>query len=302
MASIRPHWSYSAITQYLRCPLQYFFQRVLGIPSHSIGTGLVLGSAVHAGLAEYHRRLQQQEAIDTEAILKSFHECWDEKELHETIQYRDGDTREDSIEQGVHLLELYFKEPPPEGIVAIEQRILAPLYNSRGEYLETPLVAITDLITEADQELTVREFKTSARAYSESEVASSLQPTCYVHAVRETLGRDANVEYTVLVKTKTPKVQRLQTSRFTEDCGRLGDLVQSIQRAVDLGIFYPVESPMNCSTCPYRQPCREWSQRPQPQNEFVPLTIPVEMTCSPNSTAKAAVCVSQPAKGNFAAP
>ena len=90
MATIRPHWSYSAITQYLRCPLQYFFQRVLGIPSHSIGTGLALGSAVHAGLAEYHQRLQRKEALDTEAVLKAFHECWDEKELNETIQYRDA--------------------------------------------------------------------------------------------------------------------------------------------------------------------------------------------------------------------
>ena len=282
MAIIRPHWSYSAITQYLRCPQQYFFQRVLGIPSHSIGTGLALGSAVHAGLAAYHQRLQRKEAIDTEVVLKAFHECWDEKELNETIQYRDGDTREDSIAQGVHLLELYFKEPPPEGIVAVEQRILVPLYNSQGEYLETPLVAITDLITETNEDLTVKEFKTSGRAYSESEVESSLQPTCYVHAVRQTLGRDANVEYTVLVKTKTPKIQRLKTSRYAEDCGRLGDLVQTIQRAVDLGIFYPVESPMNCSTCPYRQPCRERGQSLPPQ-ELVQLQVPQEaMECSLN--------------------
>lgn len=282
MAIIRPHWSYSAITQYLRCPQQYFFQRVLGIPSRSIGTGLALGSAVHAGLAAYHLRLQRKEAIDTEVVLKAFHECWDEKELNETIQYRDGDTREDSIAQGVHLLELYFKEPPPEGIVAVEQRILVPLYNSQGEYLETPLVAITDLITETNEDLTVKEFKTSGRAYSESEVESSLQPTCYVHAVRQTLGRDANVEYTVLVKTKTPKIQRLKTSRYAEDCGRLGDLVQTIQRAVDLGIFYPVESPMNCSTCPYRQPCRERGQSLPPQ-ELVQLQVPQEaMECSLN--------------------
>lgn len=300
MATIRPHWSYSAITQYLRCPQQYFFQRVLGLPSHSIGTGLALGSAVHAGLAEYHQRLQRKKSIDTEDVLKAFHECWNEKELNETIQYRDGDTREDTIDQGVHLLELYLGEPPPEGIVAVEQRILVPLYNSLGEYLETPLVAITDLITETNEDLTVREFKTSGRAYSESDVASSLQPTCYVHAVRETLGRDANVEYTVLIKTKTPKIQRLQTSRYAEDCGRLGDLVQTIQRAVDLGIFYPIESPMNCSTCPYRQPCRERGQKLQPQDEFVPLTIPVEMTCSPNLTEKAGVCVSQPEKVNSA--
>ncbi|WLD13585.1 RecB family exonuclease [Planctellipticum variicoloris] len=281
----RPHWSYSSISQYLRCPLQYYFQRVLGLPSRSIGSGLVLGSAVHAGLAEYHRRLKEHESIDSEAILKVFHECWGEKEAGETVVYRNGESREDNREQGIQLLKLYLDEPPPDGIIAVEQRVLVPLYNSRGEYLEIPLVAIADLITATEQDLTVREFKTSGRAYSAADVESSLQPTCYVHAVRETFGRDANVEYTVLVKTKTPKVQRLRTSRYSEDCGRLGDVVQTIQRAVDLGIFYPVESPMNCATCPYRQHCRAWGQpsRATEMPELDKLEIPQEaMACSLN--------------------
>ena len=279
----RPHWSYSAVSQYLRCPLQYYFQRILSLPSRSIGCGLVMGSAVHAGLAEYHHRVKDKTKIDKEAIFKVFHECWEEKESHEKILFRDGDNRDDSIGQGINLLEVYLREPPPEKIVAIEHRFLAPLINSQGEYLETPLVAITDLIKSTDQGLTVEEFKTSGRAYSESEVGSSLQPTCYVHAVNECLGQMPNVEYTILVKTKNPKVQRLKTSRYVEDCGRLGDLVQTIQRAVDLGIFYPVESPMNCSTCPYRQQCREWGQGARPQGDLVQLQVSQEeIECSPN--------------------
>ena len=277
----RAHWSYSAISQYLRCPLQYFFQRVLCLPSHSIGCGLVMGSAVHAGLAEYHRRIMENEDIEKDAVFKVFHECWNEKEANEKVLYREGDNREDSIAQGINLLEIYFKEPPPEKIVAIEHRFLVPLCNSHGVYLETPLVAITDLITANDECLTVQEFKTSGRSYSESEVGSSLQPTCYVQAVQESLGQVPNVEYTILIKTKTPKVQRLKTSRYAEDCGRLGDLVQTIQRAVDLGIYYPVESPMNCSTCSFRQQCREWGQQRRPQDDLVQLHIPQEsMECS----------------------
>jgi hypothetical protein len=227
--------------------------------------------------------LKELEVIDKEAILKVFHETWGEKESKETVQFRDGDSRDDSIEQGVNLLEIYIREPPPERIVAIEQRFLVPLCNSQGEYLETPLVAITDLITATDQGLTVEEFKTSGRAYSQSEVGSSLQPTCYVHAVRECLGQVPNVEYTVLIKTKTPKVQRLKTSRYADDCGRLGDLVQTIQRAVDLGIFYPVESPMNCATCSYRHQCREWGQGSKPQEDLVQLQVSREaVACSLN--------------------
>ena len=54
--------------------------------------------------------------------------------------------------------------------------------------------------------------------------------------------------------------------------GRLGDIVQTIEKAVDAGIFYPVESAMNCSTCSYRQPCREWG-RPSENAKLIQLNI-----------------------------
>lgn len=276
----RPHWSYSSISQYLRCPLQYFFQRVLGLPAHTVSSNLVLGGAVHAALAEYHRRLQRNETVVTSAIADVFHSSWKEREEIEEIVYRDGDRRADCLAQGIHLLDIYFAEPSPERIIAVEQEIMAPLFNSQGEYLENPLLAVTDLITADEEHLKVTEFKTSGRAYSESEAETSLQPTCYAHAVHEAFGQQAVIEYAVLVKTKTPKVQRLTATRYADDFGRLGDLVQSVERAVQLGIFYPVESPMNCSSCPYRQPCREWGK---PQDRLEPITLP-------SVAAEAAAC------------
>jgi len=163
------------------------------------------------------------------------------------------------------LIDVYLKEPPPQNIIAIEQQIIAPIHNSLGEYLETPLVAVADLITEGNEKLTVCEYKTSGRAYSELEVGTSSQPTCYVNAVQESFGHPATVEYMVLVKTKTPKIQKLTTVRNDEDLGRLGDIVQTIERAIEANVFFPVENPLNCSTCPFRQPCREWSQTENPE-------------------------------------
>lgn len=280
--STRPHWSYSSISQYLRCPLQYFFQRVLGLPSHTVSSNLVLGGAVHAALAEYHLRLQRKETVVTTDITNAFHASWKEREEMEEILYRDGDSRDDCLAQGVHLLDIYFAEPPPERIVAVEREIMAPLFNSRGDYLENPLLAVTDLITAEDQHLKVTEFKTSGRAYSESEAETSLQPTCYAHAVSEVFGQQAVIEYAVLVKTKTPKLQRLTATRYADDFGRLGDLVQAVERGVQLGIFYPVESPINCSSCPYRQPCREWGKRSV-------QTEPIELA-SIGTATEAAAC------------
>lgn len=262
----RPHWSYSAINQYLRCPLQYYFQRILKLPQPTVSSGLVLGSAIHNALAVFHQYLMEKKEPVEQQIRQEFFETWVSRTEEQKVEFKANESQNDLIEQGLGLLKLYQEEPPPQNIVAIEQRFLVPLHNSEGEYLETPLIAFTDLITKEEEILKVTEFKTSGRSYGEFEVESSLQATCYVNAVIETTGQMPTVEYAVLVKTKTPKLQRLKTSRTEDDLGRLGDLVENVERAVTNEIFYPIETPLNCSTCSYRLQCREWKPKPTPVN------------------------------------
>ena len=47
-----------------------------------------------------------------------------------------------------------------------------------------------------------RIFKTSGRRYSESGAATTLQASCYVHAVQERFDELVGIRYVVLVKTK----------------------------------------------------------------------------------------------------
>ena len=51
----RPHWSFSSVSQYIRCPLQFYFERVQKLPRKSVSDAQLLGSALHSALAEYHR-------------------------------------------------------------------------------------------------------------------------------------------------------------------------------------------------------------------------------------------------------
>jgi putative RecB family exonuclease len=254
------HWSYSALRQYLECPLRYFFQRILNLPQASQAANLVVGSSVHAALAEYHRSIQQEEATDTGKLHRIVAKTWNERNETATISFKPGETKEDGIARAVSLLETYLKEPPPENIVGIEQELYATVTNSRGEMLPTPLMAVLDLVSEIDDGITVTEFKTSARTYSDFEAESSLQPTCYAAAIQESRGLLPRIEFVVLVKTKTPKVQRLQTFRTKADIGRLGDIIENVENAIDRDIFYPIENPIHCSGCPYRRPCREWGR------------------------------------------
>ncbi len=255
---VRPHWSYSQVSQFLRCPLQYWFERVAKLPKPHISGGLALGAAVHRTLAAYHWAVQEGHVLETDRIHAAFLDAWEETEARETIQFRDGEDRTKLVDQGIALLELYAKEPVTGEIVAVEEELLVPLFDSRGRALEKPLLAVPDLLTREPEGLTVTEFKTSGRRYNEVEADASLQASCYVQAVQDRYDEQPRVRYTILVKTKTPQVQHLETVRNDADLSRLGDIVQTVERAIQAEAFYPVESAMNCSTCPFFRPCRDW--------------------------------------------
>ena len=262
---IRPHWSYSSISQFLRCPLQYYYERVVRLPRKTSTAAQILGSAVHSALASYHRKLQAGEPVTTQQVRLAYLAAWDDQAGQGQVVAPGNRSLDDSRDLGFSLVEAYLNEPPPESIIAVESPILAPIANSRGDYLERPILVIPDLVTRRDDALKVVELKTAGRSFSESEVATSLQPTFYANALYELTGEEPAVEYAVLVKTKTPKVQRIEAYRTSTDFQRLGDLVGVIERAVEAGIFYPQESPMNCSGCSFFRECRGWTGAGNPK-------------------------------------
>lgn len=302
-ATSRPHWSYSQLSKYLRCPLSYHFEYILKLPRPFTSSGQVLGSAVHEALAVYHRSIQQGQPCDRDTVLTAFRNAWNEREGRETIRYSDGDKRDGILEQGGSVLAVYLREPPPSGIVAVEQTFLAPLVTSQGEVLEKPLVAVLDLLTRDAASLTVTDFKTSGRSMSGLEADLSLQATCYANAVNYQFAEPSRFQFVVLVKTKTPKVQQLPTARSEADLGRLADVAQSVERAIANHVYFPVETPLNCSTCCYRKPCREWTGT---SGVSSPVTLPMigneDHVCSRNWEAREDASASPPVKASYAVP
>ena len=259
-ATTRPHWSYSSVSQYLKCPLQYFYERVAKLPRKGVTDAQVLGSAVHSALATYHRKLQSGGAVTAESIRQAYLDAWDGQVEDGQVVTMSNKSLGDSRDLGMTLVEVYLEQPPSGTIIAVESPMMAPIANSRGEYLEKPVVIVADLVArQEDGTLKITEIKTSGRAYSESEVATSLQPTFYSNSLYEMVGEEPAIEFTVLVKTKIPKVQKIQAIRTISDFKRLGDIIGVVEKAVEAGVFYPVESPINCSGCPFYRPCREWT-------------------------------------------
>ena len=116
----RPHWSYSQVSQFLRCPLSYYFDRIAKLPKPFISSGLALGATVHHALAGFHRSIQENRILGPEQVHDLLMTTWDEMEQREPIQYKDSEDRTKSLGQAVALLDLYLKEPIPDYVVAVD--------------------------------------------------------------------------------------------------------------------------------------------------------------------------------------
>lgn len=267
-------WSYSRLSKFLRCPLAYFFEYELCIPKGFVPSNLILGSAVHEGLAAYHRSIQAGKPCDKETVLGTFLKAWIEREAREKVRYPTGEIRDDLLEEGGELIRTYLNEPPPQSVVAVETKFISPIITSDGEVLETQLVSIIDLITREPPGLLITDFKTAGRCMSATEADMSLQADCYMNAISFHYEAPTRFRFSVLVKTKTPWVQHVDVDRTESRMGRLGDLIRTVERAIKAEAFYPIETPLNCSTCPYRRPCREWTAQ-QPE-ELIPTITMLE--------------------------
>ncbi|MGE4302001.1 MAG: PD-(D/E)XK nuclease family protein, partial [Victivallaceae bacterium] len=59
-----PHWSYSAFSTYLTCPLKFRFQYIDGIPPERTGSCFAFGRAIHAALSEYAIRVVTPDEVE----------------------------------------------------------------------------------------------------------------------------------------------------------------------------------------------------------------------------------------------
>ncbi|HWA98970.1 MAG TPA: PD-(D/E)XK nuclease family protein [Pirellulales bacterium] len=66
------------------------------------------------------------------------------------------------------------------------------------------------------------------------------------------------MQFAVLTKTKQPAIDVHEVRAEPNQIDRVKRLVERVWRAIDAEVFYPAPSPMNCPTCPFREPCRMW--------------------------------------------
>ena len=256
----RPHWSYSSLNLLLNiCSLQWMFEKLLKLPRPFTPVSLVMGSAYHR-VMEFIALHRLEGRLPAPAETRDlFHTLWEREQKEGPPMEKTEEAPEKLAEQGAGLVAAYLQQVDPrERVLEFNQAFAVPVGSS-----ERPLIGEIDAITaDATGEVTLVDWKTSARRWPKEQADKSLQPTAYLYAYGQLKpGCTDKFRFDVAVKNKTPVVELNPTSRTTDDFLRLERLVDAADRIVQNELFYPCDQSFACAGCQYAEPCRAWHRQ-----------------------------------------
>jgi hypothetical protein len=237
-------YSYTQISQYLRCPRSYRYRYLDGWKEKDIRAAMVFGRSFEQALAA----LFSQE--DPTAAL---HREWGVYR-DAALEYGKGESWDKLLHQGIHLLHLFAQDdrvrmPNPKRNLQVKMARSLP---NGSEF-----VSYIDAIGELDGERRILDWKTTTSRYPvEPEGLLSLDPQliCYswISGIRD-------VALVVFVRKHLPEIQYLKATITDARQREFGDLVISAAGQIEAGHFPPhsgIRFPMNgCTSCAHLGLC-----------------------------------------------
>ena len=256
---VRDYTSFSAISLFQKCSLRYFFRYIEQLPEESVSASFVFGRSIHRAI-EFHFRelLAGNGTPDLDTLLAEFNDGWDEQPPGQ-IAYPKTDTRDSLAHLADRVLSAFRASDVahPQGhVLGVEEELRGPIIQGVPDVL-----ARLDLLVQTADGLTVTDFKTAKSAWSADQTTDSAeQLLLYSELVAQRFpGLPLRLEFVVFTKAKTVAIGRHTITLDAARLSRTKHIVQRVWRAIAAGNFYPSPSPMNCSTCPFRDPCRRWT-------------------------------------------
>ena len=247
------HCSVSQIRGFQSCPMRYFWRQVVGAPPEHRSANLVLGTAVHTGLAGYYQALKHGVVATDEEVIEAARQSLDEAMKQEPpVLMEEGETVAD-LQATVEALVRTFlaSVERPDEVLAVEAPFYCDIIDPvTGECVEEQLTGFFDAVVRFGDEIVVLEHKTAARAWSQDQLDFDLQVSLY-----QAVTGSAKVRLQVLCKTKVPKLMVHDLVRGERDQREAVVIVCRVLQAIRAGAFWPAPG-WGCKSCEYRRRCR----------------------------------------------
>lgn len=251
----RQHFSYSQLSAMLSCPYRYYLQYVERRGWDFTPSAVSFGSAIHQSIQKFHRTLQNGGIKDRASYSETFMNVFSEDVDTGNVVLKDDDEFDSLMERGEALITQYvdtFSDLKPS---EVEMEFRLPLVNSyTGDLHSKDVVGKIDLIADDNR---IFELKTGSSAMPQSAVDENLQLILYGWAFKMMYGRAPERLVLVnLIKTRTPKIQILDTDINPEKEKKLLHLMFRVNEAIERECFYPnPRGNFGCGGCCYALSC-----------------------------------------------
>ncbi|HEX4001830.1 MAG TPA: PD-(D/E)XK nuclease family protein [Candidatus Acidoferrales bacterium] len=237
-------YSYTQISQYLRCPRSYRYRYLDGWREKDTRAAMVFGRCFEAALGAYFRREDP-----TAALFKEWGGVRDAP-----FEFKKGDSWDRMAHQGMHLLQKFAQDD--------RVRVPNPQQNLQTKFVRAlpnhnDFVASIDAIGQLDGTHCLIDWKTTTSCYAnEPDGLLALDPQliCY-----SWISGIPDVAMVVFVRKQRPEIQYLRASISDEQRCEFGRLVETTIAQVESGHFpghSGIRFPQNgCVSCPHLGLC-----------------------------------------------
>lgn len=262
MNSGKPTLSWSGLSQYIRCPRQYWFQRVARVPAGPPNSALIEGRCGHAALEHYYKLKRDSREPSVEETLEYFDDFWRAAVVMENVNWggHAPAARHQIVRPAVegHLRTIAVKTEPL--LIEHEFRIELPECSH-------DLIGVLDLVA---TDYSIHDHKFVARMPKQADVddaahfafgAYGAQLSCYAlaraeGAAGERLDNHADIPLYLNVSIKgSGKTEQFETRRTAAQILWFKRALTDIARAIEVGAFAP--NPTNCGFCDHAEVCRK---------------------------------------------
>jgi hypothetical protein len=237
-------YSYTQISQYLGCPRRYRHRYLDGWREKDSRAPMIFGRVFEKALAAFFRRQ------DPTAVL---YEEWGRYQ-EESLEYRNGDSWERMLRQGIQLLERLAQD---DRIRIQQPRRNLQLRLDRRLANGSQFVAYIDAVGQLDDTRCLLEWKTTSSRYPEEpEGVLALDPQllCYswVSGIED-------VALVAFVRKRIPEIQYHHAQISAAQREEFGELVENTIQQIEGAHFLPhsgIRFPQNgCLSCPFTGLC-----------------------------------------------
>lgn len=257
-APTRDYLSYSAVRTFQSCPLKYRYRYIDGLPEDCVSSALLFGSAIHAAVEFFfNQQLSGEDLPDVDTLLDVYQQSWRDRSGQE-VRFGKTETADSLHQLADRMLTAFLASDltKQEGrIIGVEEELRGALSPNLPD-----LLGRVDLLLETDDSVIVQDFKTSRSAWNEYQAEDqSEQLLLYADLVRRLVpGKQVRLQFAVITKAKSPKVQLLEANFDQSKLDRTKLVFENVWSAIQTGHFYPSPSPIQCPGCGYRKQCAAW--------------------------------------------